>query len=556
MELLKILRRSSIFFSFTFIYLSLNAIKGANKEKYEIKPSWKVGELFDIWIYAMEESIQVNFNEKDLIFYQNSSSFPNGIIGPIERTLEINLKKSIFSKSKPSDLFAHIYITKVGTHPDPLKCNDHFDPRASAYRRLPLISRVDDKLSWYPEIKIAFIKTDKIFGEGGIPLNPSIIRHMSIVPDNPVSLPNNVIGREYLPFIMTSEFWRLREKIVYDVKKKNPLSIHIKTISLTRFRILCEIEETMRLGEEILLSYSKNSSVNDFFLKEWDKIKDIFFDCNPLLLGMTIVISILHFIFSFLSFKTDFSFWKKNGRKESNNLSKRSLIIAIIMHFIILLYLFDQDKRSYMVLIPSIISFLIECWKLSMLSPIRTPPTKLDKYDSDAMKGVLLLIIPIIIARFVYSIKNNHYTSIYSETLRILTGATYSFGFISMFPQLYLNYKTKSVASLPWNVLIYKALNTFIDDLFSFVVKMPRMHRIACLRDDVVFVIYLYQCWIYPSKDIIKENSYKENKMDLKVEGGWDDNKEEKFDVSMDDNGLKKKRKSTRIKIKSISVNS
>ena len=27
---------------------------------------------------------------------------------------------------------------------------------------------------------------------------------------------------------------------------------------------------------------------------------------------------------------------------------------------------------------------------------------------------------------------------------------------------------------------------------------MPTMHRLACFRDDVVFLIYLYQRWIYP----------------------------------------------------------
>lgn len=37
----------------------------------------------------------------------------------------------------------------------------------------------------------------------------------------------------------------------------------------------------------------------------------------------------------------------------------------------------------------------------------------------------------------------------------------------------------------------YKALNTFIDDLFAFIIKMPTMHRLACFRDDVIFFIYL-----------------------------------------------------------------
>lgn len=43
----------------------------------------------------------------------------------------------------------------------------------------------------------------------------------------------------------------------------------------------------------------------------------------------------------------------------------------------------------------------------------------------------------------------------------------------------------------------YKFVNTFIDDLFAFVIKMPLMHRLACLRDDAIFLIFLYQRHIY-----------------------------------------------------------
>merc|ERR1719394_145886 len=66
-----------------------------------------------------------------------------------------------------------------------------------------------------------------------------------------------------------------------------------------------------------------------------------------------------------------------------------------------------------------------------------------------------------------------------------------------MTPQLFINYKMKSVAHLPWRMLTYKALNTFIDDLFAFVIKMPTLYRIGCFRDDIIFFIYLYQRWIY-----------------------------------------------------------
>lgn len=50
---------------------------------------------------------------------------------------------------------------------------------------------------------------------------------------------------------------------------------------------------------------------------------------------------------------------------------------------------------------------------------------------------------------------------------------------------------------MPGKAMAYKFLNTFIDDLFAFTVKMPWLHRLATLRDDVIFFIWLYQGWKY-----------------------------------------------------------
>jgi hypothetical protein len=51
---------------------------------------------------------------------------------------------------------------------------------------------------------------------------------------------------------------------------------------------------------------------------------------------------------------------------------------------------------------------------------------------------------------------------------------------------------------MPWNVLGYRFFNTVIDDIFSFIIKMPTMHRAACFRDDIIFVLYMMQRWWYP----------------------------------------------------------
>jgi hypothetical protein len=66
------------------------------------------------------------------------------------------------------------------------------------------------------------------------------------------------------------------------------------------------------------------------------------------------------------------------------------------------------------------------------------------------------------------------------------------FGFIQMTPQLFINYKLKTVEHMNWNSMIYKFLNTIIDDLFAFMIPMPTLKRISMFRDDVIFVIYLY----------------------------------------------------------------
>ena len=106
-----------------------------------------------------------------------------------------------------------------------------------------------------------------------------------------------------------------------------------------------------------------------------------------------------------------------------------------------------------------------------------------------------------------------------------LSLGVYAFGFLFMLPQLFVNYKVfhislmmiylffvqlKSVAHLPWRAFMYKvcepdplsiftsyiqAFNTFIDDVFAFIITMPTSHRIAVFRDDLVFLVYLYQRW-------------------------------------------------------------
>lgn len=117
--------------------------------------------------------------------------------------------------------------------------------------------------------------------------------------------------------------------------------------------------------------------------------------------------------------------------------------------------------------------------------------------DAIATKYIGTFFVPVVIGFVIRSLVYDKHKSWYSFSISSLCGFVYTFGFILMCPQLFINHKLKSVSHLPWNFLIYKFLNTFIDDLFAFIIRMPTMHRMAVFRDDIVFLVYLYQRWIY-----------------------------------------------------------
>ncbi|KAK2523991.1 Clptm1l [Columba livia] len=120
---------------------------------------------------------------------------------------------------------------------------------------------------------------------------------------------------------------------------------------------------------------------------------------------------------------------------------------------------------------------------------------KTEEYDAQAMKYLSYLLYPLCIGGAGYSLLNVKYKSWYSWLINSFVNGVYAFGFLFMLPQLFVN---------------YKAFNTFIDDIFAFIITMPTSHRLACFRDDVVFLVYLYQRWLYPV-DKSRVNEYGES---------------------------------------------
>lgn len=166
-----------------------------------------------------------------------------------------------------------------------------------------------------------------------------------------------------------------------------------------------------------------------------------------------------------------------------------------------LLYLLNE-KATLLITAPSAISCVLLVWKILKIWRARGLTSdamkQTSQVDEMATNHMMLVLAPLMLGYSAYSLLYKQHLGWYGWLLGSLTGAVYAFGFIMMMPQLVINYKLKSVAHLQWRYLIYRALNTFIDDLFAFIITMPTMHRLSCFRDDIIFFIYLYQRWIYP----------------------------------------------------------
>merc|ERR1711997_300555 len=181
------------------------------------------------------------------------------------------------------------------------------------------------------------------------------------------------------------------------------------------------------------------------------------------------------------------------------------------------LYVFDNDTNP-VIKISCFVGLAIECWKVTKVSDCsfdfenkvlgvipRLVINEKKEYDASgtkefdrmAFKYLGMAFFPLAICYCIYSVIYNEHKGWYSFVLGSCYGFLLTFGFIMMTPQLFINYKLKSVAHLPWRMMTYKALNTFIDDIFAFVIKMPTMYRLGCFRDDIVFFIFLYQRYIY-----------------------------------------------------------
>ncbi|QIX01943.1 hypothetical protein AMS68_007460 [Peltaster fructicola] len=311
----------------------------------------------------------------------------------------------------------------------------------------------------------------------------------------------------YYPVVYPNTFFQLK-KDMYELNKTTP-------------SIMAAMDHGMKETARKVAHGETTTGGGDG--SELEMIKTVLLDSNIYLLGTTVIVTILHTIFELLAFSSDVGHWRK--KKDNVGVSVRTILSNVVMQTIIFLYLLDNNENtSWMILFGQGIGIAIEAWKVTKTVDVRVrepqPGTffhgklpyivifedkhklseteaKTEEYDQIAFKYMGILAVPLLLAYAVYSLMYETHKSWYSFVITTLVGSVYAYGFLMMVPSLYINYRLQSVAHMPAKAMTYKFLNTFIDDLFAFTIKMPILHRLATFRDDIIFFVYLYQSWAY-----------------------------------------------------------
>ncbi|XP_073188552.1 lipid scramblase CLPTM1L isoform X2 [Lepidochelys kempii] len=347
---------------------------------------------------------------------------------------------------------------------------------------------LDEPVShWRSRLTLNVMVEDFVFDGSSLPAD--VHRYMKMV-----QLGKTV---HYLPILFIDQLSnRVKDLMIINRSTTElPLTVSYDKISLGKLRFWIHMQDAVFSLQQF-----------GFSEKDADEVKGIFVDTNLYFLALTFFVAAFHLLFDFLAFKNDISFWKK--KKSMTGMSTKAVLWRCFSTVVIFLFLLDE-QTSLLVLIPAGVGAVIELWKVKKALKM-TVKWRSMRPTIQAMKYLSYLLYPLCIGGAAYSLLNVKYKSWYSWLINSFVNGVYAFGFLFMLPQLFVNYKMKSVAHLPWKAFTYKAFNTFIDDIFAFIITMPTSHRLACFRDDVVFLVYLYQRWLYPV-DKSRVNEYGES---------------------------------------------
>ncbi|KAI9892376.1 MAG: hypothetical protein M1814_001578 [Vezdaea aestivalis] len=473
-------------------------------------------------------------------------------------------------------LWAHFYVGKSGSRLDPL---DKSYDSAKAYHFTRALNQYITKKKVKKTKKLLSSSESGLESEELVPSGPIIASYyhpnftVSLIPDAGI-MPYTQLhpavrqfvnlestgardksGQHtwYYPILFVNTFWQLRDHMIElnSTVKEVPLHIDLNNMKDWKFKIYASVDHNVKTSAQNAARGATSAGGDG---SEFEEFKRILMDTNSYLLATTGIVTVLHMVFEMLAFKNDVSHFR--NKKDNVGVSVRTILANVIMQAIIFLYLVDNsDGTSWMILFGQGMGIVIEAWKVTKTVDVRVRPApanswlpyrvtfedkhklsetekKTQEYDEIAFRYLYMVAVPLLGAYAIYSLIYESHKSWYSFIITTLVGSVYAYGFLMMVPSLYINFRLKSVAHMPARAMTYKFLNTFIDDLFAFTIKMPTLHRLATLRDDVIFFIYLYQSYKY-KVDYTRVNEF--------GQGGDDDDETKKVEPPIVEAKLEKR---------------
>lgn len=285
----------------------------------------------------------------------------------------------------------------------------------------------------------------------------------------------------YYPVFFLNTFWQLKSHMteLNDTVKTVPLNINFYNMAHWKYSILASMDEGVKQQQNAAAFGTSNPNPAGGDGSEFEKFKEILLDSNPWLLGTTFIVSILHMIFEALAFKNDISHWRK--KKDNVGASVRTIITNVFMQLVIFLYLVDNsDGTSWMILASQGFGILVEAWKITKVAKVVIGPPnqdsvlrflpyvirledthelseteeKTEEYDKEAFRYLFVVAVPLLIIYAIYSLVYESHKSWYSYIIETLVGSVYAYGFLMMVPQLWINYRLKSVSHMPGRALV------------------------------------------------------------------------------------------------------
>ena len=359
-------------------------------EGMRLENAWQREQSMDLCVYVTETPTFASFGDDSaLVWSQLGLAYTREPAEAATRSVNVTRRTSAALRANISALYAHVYVSRTGTSPD---------PSSSAYAAMGTVSRSHCLLT-YQKPKVVKATKNLITGAaaaepaaaaaaaepaaaGSLALAPAaaevggalatldassrLVPHwtptlsLSVVEDFTVykglrSIPPQVLPHlvydadlgTYQPVLYVNDLWVLPETrfALNESVAELQLEIDFSVTTLVRWMMTAQMSESLKT----------NSAMHGE--DTMDEMRRMLIETSPVLLGVTMLVSILHTVFDMLAFKNDISFWKDN--KSMKGLSFQSMTINLFFQAVIFLYLCDNET-SWMILMSTGVGLAIE----------------------------------------------------------------------------------------------------------------------------------------------------------------------------------------------------